>query len=72
MATLVTADHPLASLIHEPTPHDRCDRCQQRAVALVLVTVDNEHPLGFCGHHWRQHRDALASAFAYRTAEPTG
>ena len=36
---------------------DRCDRCGAQAFALAVV---NGTRLKFCGHHFREHRPALA------------
>lgn len=39
------------------TGADRCDRCGGRAVVVARV---NETSLLFCGHHSREHAEALA------------
>ena len=36
---------------------DRCDACG--AQASVLVIMQGERQLLFCGHHWRRHRVAI-------------
>ena len=41
------------------TAHDRCCACNAQAYVGVLLTEDNEHPLLFCGHHFRANKDAL-------------
>ena len=38
----------------------QCDRCN--AHAYVFVTLDTGGQLSWCGHHYRQHEEAL---FAY-------
>lgn len=35
---------------------DRCDRCIQKAVFMVVF---NSGDLYFCGHHFREHEDAF-------------
>lgn len=36
---------------------DRCDRCGARAYAVARLEGGGE--LLFCGHHWREHGDAV-------------
>ncbi|WP_432548200.1 DUF7455 domain-containing protein [Kineococcus sp. SYSU DK004] len=46
------------ALAHDPmTAADRCDRCGAQAYVRVLLSSGGE--LLFCGHHGREHRDAL-------------
>lgn len=44
------------------TAQDRCDRCS--AAALVAVMLPAGGTLLFCGHHHRDHADALTAAGA--------
>lgn len=56
-----TMDHPLTDLLPPLTSHDRCDHrgCQSQAYISVLLRMENEHPLNFCGHHGRDVLPAL-------------
>lgn len=55
-------DHPLAYLIPELKPTDRCDRCGAQARMAALINPRDEHPLLFCGHHGAAHLPALQHA----------
>lgn len=58
MSTAVAERDDLEAGIHTT---DRCDRCIQRAQAVVLVDTERGMlPLEFCGHHLARHRDRLA------------
>ncbi|PPK98396.1 hypothetical protein CLV92_10191 [Kineococcus xinjiangensis] len=46
------------ALAHDPlTAADRCDRCGAQAYVRVVLGTGGE--LLFCGHHGREHREAL-------------
>ena len=46
------------ALANDPmTAADRCDRCGAQAYVRVVLSAGGE--LLFCGHHGREHRDAL-------------
>lgn len=50
--------------IEQPLPlpaTERCDRCGALALAVVFLPNGNqpERELLFCGHHYRENRDAL-------------
>lgn len=52
-----------ATLATSPlTAADRCDRCQAQAYVRVVLTSGGE--LLFCGHHGREHAQALTAASA--------
>lgn len=50
------------------TPADRCDRCGARALAR---TKHEGGVLLWCGHHFRQHEDALTEHLVTYQAETT-
>lgn len=41
------------------TATDRCDRCGGQAYVRVEVPNFEDHPLLFCAHHAREHKDGL-------------
>jgi hypothetical protein len=51
--------HPLHDVIPPLTARDRCCSCGAQAYVAVLLTIDNDHPLLFCGHHGRTHLPAI-------------
>lgn len=67
-----TMDHPLRDVIKPLTAHDRCDHpgCDAQAYVAVLLRIENESPLLWCGHHARKVLPALMkqNPFAVRDA----
>ncbi len=49
----------LATAAPDLTAQDRCDRCGAQAVVRAVLAHGD---LLFCGHHARQHADALTQA----------
>lgn len=49
------------------TALDRCDRCG--AQAYHTATKPGNAELLFCGHHYREHRDALLNAYWLVTSD---
>ena len=52
----------------------RCDSpaCGAASAALLLFKEENEHPLGFCGHHFREIKSALNIDSLYALAVKEG
>lgn len=52
----------------------RCDHssCNAASAALMLLTEENEHPLGFCGHHFRAVKKNLDLDSVYALAVKEG
>lgn len=56
-----TMSNPLRDVIKPLTAHDRCDHpgCDAQAYIAVLLRIENEAPLLWCGHHGRKVLPAL-------------
>jgi hypothetical protein len=57
METMI--DHPCRDLIEPLSARDRCDVCGAQAYIGVLMTLDNDAPLLFCGHHGSKNLPAI-------------
>ena len=59
MVTDAPTTHPLHDVIPPLTARDRCCACGAQAYVAVLLSIDNDWPMLFCGHHARQHMPAI-------------
>jgi hypothetical protein len=56
-----TMEHVLSDLLPPLTAHDRCDHrgCSSQAYVAVQMRMTDNHPLLFCGHHFRDIQEAI-------------